>query len=1135
MAVELNFLSLNVGMSATLAGLTSLITVHRLDIIFLQEVRLGGEQLNFFVGSLGFQAEVNIDTDQPTRPGTALVWKKSLPVSDVFTLVVCRAQVALLGPYMLLNIYAPSGSDKKYERAKFIGQDIFRVLSLHSGASWILGGDWNCVLKTLDIEGGTGFSQKVCPALRDLVRSYNLCDVFRHEFPRKEEFTFFRAGKAPSRLDRFYLSRSLVEGLSGTQHVASLSDHCGVQMSLWLNVELVSLPQNLRRTYWKLNTSILNDEEFLPSFIALWSEISKAKIQFVDCAEWWDKWAKPEIKDFCIGFSIHRKRRRNDTKKYLLSYLKAALGRKDWDEVARVREDLDIMMLADAMGVVVRSRFKQNVEFEKASLFHAAKEAKNDKNNLGKLKIGGVIVTDKKKIEEEVVKFFTALFNGHHDVNLVDTGVPFVPDHACLDEFLVGLGRLSDLDSSKLHEDISMHEMTSIVENCENNKSPGLDGLSYEFYKAVWQVIAADFVQVLQCQLDRQRLIDSDKVGATRLTSKVVGVPQVDELRPITLLNCDYKLLTKLFVLRMIPIMTFIIRSGQLCSVGSKNILFGVSNVMSSLLYIKEKKLAACMISLDFFKAYDRVMVEFLILVMQKMNFGVKFCEWIRMLHQGAQTKCILQWLTDAINVSFSIRQGDPLAMLLYIIYIEPLLLYLERVIVGLRMAGIPKSIEAYCDDVNILTDRLSDFLVVDLAVRKFEVVSGAILSRTMKSKVIGFGSWKNKTDWPLEYLKTVKEIKVFGIFVMDSFRGLIKKNWDYRFEKFQDVIRSWTPRVLETLVQRVDVLRLFALSRVVYVASILPIRGYMIKKFEKEMGKFIWNASGKVLKVSLDELRNPPDRGGLGVPCILSLSKSLLLSQLLRLLRSGDVKSVQHASYWLGELLEDLGLGLDVSEHATYLPEYYDGFADLLVEAIAAGWLSRNGWSTLSNKIIYAEHSKNFPMVKVEREALVDYKNVWKRLASPVLTAVARDTLFLLLHNKLPVRERLFRIGLAVDPYCEVCPGGVVCDLEHFFCSCSRVVLVWSWVRRRLLDMLGVSSQISNWELINLYLPSTSFEKEIVWLVGTYVAGVWSEIFIRNGAFLKGDQFFGFLKFKYKAAQLGSRMPLSAIPGIAV
>ena len=192
------------------------------------------------------------------------------------------------------------------------------------------------------------------------------------------------------------------------------------------------MPKNPRRTYWKLNNSILEDEEFLPSFIAMWANISKIKSQFIDCAEWWDKCAKPEIKDFCIGFSINRKRRRDDTKKYLLAYLKAVLVRKNWDEVARVKEELDTMLLADAMGVVIRSRFQQNSEREKASLYHAAREAKNDKNNLSKLKIDGVIVSDKKKIEEKVVHFFTALFNGHHDVNLVDTGVPFIPDHTHL-------------------------------------------------------------------------------------------------------------------------------------------------------------------------------------------------------------------------------------------------------------------------------------------------------------------------------------------------------------------------------------------------------------------------------------------------------------------------------------------------------------------------------------------------------------------------------------------------------------------------------------------------------------------------------------------------------------------------------
>ena len=75
----------------------------------------------------------------------------------------------MLGPYMLLNIYATSGSDKKFERAKFIGQDIFKALNLHSGALWVVGGDWNCVLKAIDIEVGVGFSQKVFPSLKDLV------------------------------------------------------------------------------------------------------------------------------------------------------------------------------------------------------------------------------------------------------------------------------------------------------------------------------------------------------------------------------------------------------------------------------------------------------------------------------------------------------------------------------------------------------------------------------------------------------------------------------------------------------------------------------------------------------------------------------------------------------------------------------------------------------------------------------------------------------------------------------------------------------------------------------------------------------------------------------------------------------
>ena len=54
-----------------------------------------------------------------------------------------------------------------------------------------------------------------------------------------------------------------------------------------------------------------------------------------------------------------------------------------------------------------------------------------------------------------------------------------------------------------------------------------------------------------------------------------------------------------------------IIKSSQLCNAGNKNILFGVQNVLSSIEYIKKKKIGAGLVSLDFFKAYDRLFLPF--------------------------------------------------------------------------------------------------------------------------------------------------------------------------------------------------------------------------------------------------------------------------------------------------------------------------------------------------------------------------------------------------------------------------------------------------------------------------------------------------------------------------------------------
>ena len=147
------------------------------------------------------------------------------------------------------------------------------------------------MLKIIDVDGGVGFSQKRCPALEDLVKAAKLVDTFRGKFPNKQEFTFFRAGSAPSRLYRFYVSADLVSEVLSMSHVASLSDHCGIKLRIVMHVDRAVLISTRRKTYWKLNTAILDDQDFLPSFTTMWESILKYRQHFLDIADWWDKLA----------------------------------------------------------------------------------------------------------------------------------------------------------------------------------------------------------------------------------------------------------------------------------------------------------------------------------------------------------------------------------------------------------------------------------------------------------------------------------------------------------------------------------------------------------------------------------------------------------------------------------------------------------------------------------------------------------------------------------------------------------------------------------------------------------------------------------------------------------------------------
>ena len=437
--------------------------------------------------------------------------------------------------------------------------------------------------------------------------------------------------------------------------------------------------------------------------------------------------------------------------------------------------------------------------------------------------------------------------------------------------------------------------------------------------------------------------------------------------------------------------------------------------------------------------------------------------------------------------------------MILYIIYVEPLLIALERNLQGLRLPRLCNSpltaeiLEAYCDDINIITSTLDDFAKLIDIIEIFERYSGAILSRDKKCKVLGLGKWASKQDWPISWLTVVDSLKIFGIYIARTYGQTLQLNWDFRFDKFRNVIMSWSSRSFLSLQQRIEVVKVFGLSRVYYVASILPIRKKMVEKFESLMGNFIWAKRGSNLRVALKELMNDEKAGGLGLPCLSTMNKALLTSQSVRLLKSGDVKSISHLDFWMGNLLSSIMPQLGQHVLAKETPEHFSILGDCFAPLIIDGVLTSSSLKTVTNRVIY-KHFSSFQQLKIVNDhPNIDYHAVWKRLYSPTIRLENRENMFLLIHNKLAVPERLHRTGFRDQPYCLHCPGNVISDIEHFFCHCLRTRECWSLVRQLVSSSSQAVSSSSNWALLNLAFPGSQNELEITWLINEYVNYAWA------------------------------------------
>jgi hypothetical protein len=208
-----------------------------------------------------------------------------------------------------------------------------------------------------------------------------------------------------------------------------------------------------------------------------------------------------------------------------------------------------------------------------------------------------------------------------------------------------------------------------------NGKSPGSDGLPAEFYKDFFPHFGPWFINIANAQLAKS-LSSSQRLGIiTLLPKKDSDKCLLSNWRPVSLLNTDYKIISKTLVNRLKKLANRIIGNSQNSAVPGRSIYDTLHLLRNVFDYCKDRDFPCLAVSLDQAKAFDKVH-HIYYSIMEQMGIGPIFLSMVRQLYNDIYSKVLVNgFLTVAFKITGSVRQGCGLSPLLFNIAIEPLIL----------------------------------------------------------------------------------------------------------------------------------------------------------------------------------------------------------------------------------------------------------------------------------------------------------------------------------------------------------------------------------------------------------------------------------------------------------------------------
>lgn len=846
---------------------------HRRDIFCIQETHSTREDEKYWANEWGGKVVFNHGTS--SSRGVCVLFNPTL------TFIIQKCWTCNSGRAIILDICI---NQKNFTLVCLYGPNLddptfFDLVNLQivnfPWDSVVIAGDFNFVFNLdLDKKGGnlhTNFNAR--NSCHNLMNCYDLVDIWRERNPHNQRFTWTSSitNDIHCRLDFFLISRSLMYSTRNATITPSLnSDHSMINLDLSIDNE------QRGPGFWKFNNALLNDIEYLTMVTDIIDNVKNACVNNNPVYTW--DYMKYSIRKSTVTYSKCKAQERRRSENEIInevSRLEQALYHSDssnlQEKLKEARCKLQTLYDYKIQGIMVRSRARWVEEGERNSRYFLNLEKRNKSNNVIRKLVGadGTEIFTCKGILSELKRYYSLLY---------------ISEGCVPDTFYTNVAnnkKLSDEQALDCDGQLSSEECKTALFSLSNNKSPGSDGFSVEFYKHFWPLIGDVVTNSLNYSYQNVKMSDEQGRGIITLIPKPNKDPtHAKNYRPISLLNVDYKLCSKALASRLKSVISYVVNDNQTGFVKGRFIGENIRYILDSIDYCKDNDVRGFILLIDFEKAFDKLEWGFIYSCLRYFNFKDSFIQWISTLYSNA-TACVCNngFSSSFFNISRGVRQGCPISPYLFTICVELLALCIHSSpeISGLSIMGHETRIIQYADDTCLFLDgSYSSLKAVEKIFRSFQISSGLTVNFE-KSHVFPLGPFthsKPKFLNDFRFSWTTGPVTALGITFDHCKDNLFRLNFPPKLSRLKNIFNLWSQRDL-TPIGKITLVKSFGISQLVYLFQILPNPpDKFIKDVESCIFNFIWN--GKRDKIKRTTLIAPISEGGLNVTHISTFIHSL-------------------------------------------------------------------------------------------------------------------------------------------------------------------------------------------------------------------------------------------------------------------